>query len=719
MTNSNANNAAVSRSAEESAALVRRILEPKSIAIIGMSARPGSPGQNAIQNFESKGYSAELHLVGRQAGEIDGRPVLGSIDDLPEGIDLAIFMIPSAGIPDAIAACIRRKVGGGVVFASGFAETGGEGELAEQRITEMVQESGFGLVGPNCLGLFNFLNGLTVFLFRAPPFELIKPEKGKGLAVVGQSGGLVNQLRSILTERGLPVAYNTTTGNEAGLDLCDFLHFFIQDEAVGTIAAYTEQIQRPAAFLEAVAAARAAGKTIVVMHPGRSAKGKEAFQSHTGSLAGDYDTMRTVAEAAGVLMVDTLEEWADVTEMLARYPNPSSKGAGLVTFSGALCGIAHDLAEDMEIEYPEPHPETLKKINDRLPDFVNAKNPVDMTTQPAFETELLGYGVRALLDDDKLGSVAISIPFALLGDKYMDGLIPLIDGNDKLLAASPMNDGRPLADDLSQRMRDANIVLHYSTERMLRAIARVTQYAKKLEQTGTRAAAKEITGLPDMNSGAQAEWRGKEILSAMGISVPKGGLAISADEAALRANDIGYPVVMKAQSKDLAHKTEAGGVMVGIADEDELRTAYDKLLANIEAYSPGLKLDGVLVEAMSGGATELVIGAKRDPHWGPVLLVGLGGIWVEALGDVKLLPAWASEDWIKEELLSLKTAKLLTGFRGKPPADIDAVTRTAALIGRLMMTRPDITEIDINPLIVHAEGDGVTALDALIVTEDA
>jgi acyl-CoA synthetase (NDP forming) len=433
-------------------------------------------------------------------------------------------------------------------------------------------------------------------------------------------------------------------------------------------------------------------------------------------LAGDYAVMKTIVEAAGIVTVNTLEEWADVSEIMVHYPKLPSKGTGLITFSGALCGIAHDLSDGMGIDYPEPTPDSIAKLTERLPDFVDAKNPADLTTAPAFETELLGFSTKVFLDDPNYGAVVIAAPLGNMADKYLDGMIPLIAGNEKPLCMTPLGDGRPMEPAIVKRIYDANIVLGYSAERMLRAVSRITQHGRTAELAAKRDKAKPFDKLPDLGKGAMAEWTGKKVLQAIGVATPAGQLCKTKDEALSVADKIGYPVVVKAQSQKLTHKTEAGGVIVGVKDKDALAKAWDDMHKNIAAYAPGLVLDGLLVEAMAGKGVELMIGARRDPAWGAVLLIGLGGIWVEALGDVRLLPADASEDWIRAEIMKLKTSKLLTGFRGAPAADIEAVVKTARALGRLMQTRTEIAEIDINPLVVHAKGQGATALDALIVT---
>jgi acetate---CoA ligase (ADP-forming) len=282
---------------------------------------------------------------------------------------------------------------------------------------------------------------------------------------------------------------------------------------------------------------------------------------------------------------------------------------------------------------------------------------------------------------------------------------------------SILGDRSPLAPEFLELAREHRIILSRSSERTLRAMAQVTAYGKHLAVARSNEAPKPFAGLPQLGHGPQPEWLGKKVLAAAGIAIPAGDLARSVDEAAKIAGRIGYPVVLKAQAATLMHKTEAGGVLLNIADEAALRRAWQTMTDNIARAAPGLKLDGILVERMSPRGLELVVGAKRDPLWGPIVLVGLGGIFIEALGDVRLLPPDLAESAIVDELNKLQGAKLLAGFRGAPPVAVEAVGRTAALIGRLMRTQPEIMEIDVNPLVAHGKGEGVTALDALIVTK--
>jgi acyl-CoA synthetase (NDP forming) len=687
---------------------VARFLRPKSAAIVGMSARAGSAGQIILQCLKVNGFKGDIHLVGRSDEPIDGRPVLKSADELPEGVDLAVLTLPAAGVKDAIEACARRKVGSAMVFAAGFAEVG---ESATQdAVTKTARSAGLALVGPNCLGITNNVDGMMLHMLFAR--EALRGVKN-GVAFVGQSGGLLGHFQRAIDGRNVPLSYVVSTGNEAGLETTDFLEFLADDPSTRVIAIYCEEIRRPQAFLAAIRRCRSVGKPVVAMLAGRSAKSRKSAQSHTGALIGDWATMKVQVEDAGAVVVTSMDELADLVEILQRYPQPPTKGPGVLTASGAYVGLTNDFAEDVGLDLPELAPETLEAVKKALPSYGNYGNPLDTTE--GFTPAMLPDVVKALIDDPNVGMLFISFP--------INTAIPIRAFN-KGMADSPkpkvmvaLGDTWQLPPEVAQAVAEGPAVYSRSSDRMMRAIALYTRYGRMLARSQVTSTPEPIRGLPKLGKGTQPEWLGKKVLAAAGIRVPAGELARTKDEAAAIAKRIGYPVVLKAQAAALSHKTEAGGVMLNLADETALRAAWDTMMASVKRAAPNVSLDGALVEKMSPKGIELMVGAKRDPGWGAVLLLGLGGIWVEALGDVQLLPASAGEAQIKEALGKLRSAKLLAGVRGAPPADIDAIVQTVLAIGRLMQTAPDIIEIDVNPLMVHARGQGVTALDALIVTE--
>ncbi|MEO5773718.1 MAG: acetate--CoA ligase family protein [Sphingomicrobium sp.] len=704
-----------SKNVPSGAEAVELFMRPRSIAIVGVSAKPGTAGRTVLANLQVNGFAGEVHVVGRAEGEIEGLPVRQSIDELPEGVDLAVFALPAAGVKEAMQACARRGVRAVTVFSSGFAEVGNRAD--QEELAAIARNNGVAMLGPNCLGYTNLVDAVPIGFANV---RQVTPTPSDGstpaVAMVSQSGGLMAYAGLTLGARGLPMSYTVSTGNEAGIGIPDFIDFFALDAATSVIALYLEEVRDPPAFLAAAARARAAGKRLVAIHPGRGEKGKAAIQSHTGALAGDYATMQVHLARAGVALVDTLEELVDVAEILARYPNAPTAGPGILTFSGGFCAIAHDFLEDEGLEMPQLTEETTADLTPKLPSYIPPKNPLDLGTQAIWQPELTQIGTEALMNDPNVGSVMIAINSGTAKSQraYGPHFIGALKDRDKpAILGFPTPDLDP---DFEASVRENKLILSRSIERSMRALARVTHYGRALQRAQRSVSHQPFDSLPPLGAGPQPEWLGKQLLSAIGVRTPEGGLATSVAQAEEIAASVGYPIAIKAQAGDLAHKTEAGGVLLGIGNAEELRDAWARLHDNVAKAQPGLVLEGVLVESMAPKGLELMIGAKRDPKWGPVVLVGLGGIWVEALGDVRLLPADMAESDILDELHKLRSAKLLKAFRGAPAPDVAAVARTAALIGRLMTTVPEILEIDLNPVFVHPEGEGLTAVDALVIT---
>jgi acetate---CoA ligase (ADP-forming) len=697
------------RDAARGAKAVARFLRPRSIAIVGMSARAGSAGQVVLQCLKVNRFVGDIHLVGRSEEPIDGRPVRKSADDLPEGVDLAVFTLPAAGVREAMEACARRKVGSALVFAAGFAEVGDQ--ATQDAVAVTARAAGVAIVGPNCLGVTNNVDGLMLHMLRAN--EAMSGVTG-GVALVGQSGGLLGHFQRGCEGAGIPVSYVISSGNEAGLETTDFLEFLIDDAATRVIMAYCEEVRRPQAFLAALRRARAAGKPVVLMLAGRGAKARKAAQSHTGALVGDFATVRTQVEDSGAIVVPTMDEAMDLLMILQRFPAPPTKGPGILTASGAYVGLTDDFAEELDLDLPELEGATLRTIKDTLPSYGNYGNPLDTTA--GFAPATLPAATKALIDDPNIGMLFVSFPLssAALVNAFTAGMAH----SEKPKVMVGLFDSWSLPDDVNAAIKECPAVFSRSSDRMLRAIAHYIRYGRLLARERTAVTPGPIPALPKLGAGAQPEWLGKKLFAAAGIRIPDGALARTADEAAAIAARIGYPVVLKVQAADLSHKTEAGAVALNLADAVALRGAWDATMRNVKRAAPAVKLDGALIEKMAPRGIELMVGAKRDPDWGVTLILGLGGIWVEALVDVAVLRAGVDRGEILAALGKLRAAKLLAGPRGAPPADVEAVAEVVLTISRLMHSVPAIAEIDINPLMVHAKGHGATALDALVVMRE-
>src|SRR6478672_7418224 len=456
---------------------VARFLRPRSVAIVGMSARAGSAGQNILQSLKLNKFEGDIHLVGRSAEPIDGRPVLKSPEELPEGVDLAVFTLPAAGVRDAVAACVKRKVGSAMIFAAGFAETG-EQEMQDE-VANTARNGGLAIVGPNCLGVTNNVNGMMLHMLFAR--EALRFGKGSkpGIAFVGQSGGMLGHFQRAADGRRLPMSYVISTGNEIGLESTDFIEYLADDPATSVLVIYTEQVRRPREFLAAIRRCRVAGKPVILMFPGRSAKSKQAAQSHTGALVGDYATMRTQVEDAGAVVVTTMDEMMDLAELLVRYPKPPVKGPGILTASGAFVGLSNDMAEDLGLEFPSLEPETLKIFEDTLPPYGNYGNPLDVTA--GFTPTQLPGVVKALIDDPNIGMLFISFPIntGLVVQNFNKGMAD----SDKPKVMVALGDTWTLGPDVIEAVKQGPAVFGRSSDRMMRAVALYTRYGRLLARS--------------------------------------------------------------------------------------------------------------------------------------------------------------------------------------------------------------------------------------------
>lgn len=696
---------------------LRRLLRPRSVAIVGASANPTSMGARALAALDRFGFAGEVHLVNPKRPVIGDRQCVGSVDELPMGVDAAIFAIPQAGIEDAVRAAIGRNLGGAVVFSAGFAEMGEEGRAAQARLTALARDGGLALAGPNCLGLVSYDDRVPLTSGPVLPAD----RRGRpGLAVLTQSGGMMGCMINASEARGLPLSYAISTGNEAVLSIVDYFDVVVDEDNTRAIAVFAEQIREPARFLRLAERAREIGKTVILLHSGKSARAQAASLSHTGAVASNYAAMRAAVEAAGVIVVDGMDSLIDVAELVTRFDRLPWRGAAISTDSGAFKALALDFAEDAGLPLPELAPRTLDRLRAVLPDFVEPSNPLDLTGQAMNDIDTMYLRTAEVLaEDDEIDLLMVcQLPGAPHVVKAKAEAVARLKGEvDVPVMSVFLGNGQPIPDEARAALADANVPLFQSGEAAIRAAAVVIRHERRARPAVEPSAAPPPIVPPlARSSGALAEHESKAwFAEAIGLPVPQGKLARSRAEAVAIAEELGFPVVLKIQHADLAHKSDVGGVVVGVADAEAAGRAWDTIVANLEAARPGQVFDGILVEAMGAKGVELVLGATRDPDWGPMLLVGLGGVWIEILKDVRLVPAAAGPEAIRAALLSLNGARLLTGYRGAPPVDLDAVASLADRLGRLMLAEERIAEVDLNPLIARPDGEGVLALDALMV----
>ena len=693
-------------------AAIGRLLRPRSVAIVGASPTPGSLGGAVLGNLERFGFKGDIHLVNPSRSEINGRPCVATTRDLPRGVDAVVLAIPQKGVIDALKGCAERGVGGAIVFSAGFAEAGPEGVARQAELAKIARDSGMAIEGPNCLGLVNYIDGVAMTFGVALPFP---PAGGKGVAIISQSGAMATVVRAALHARDIGLSVTVSTGNEAVDGVEDFLDALVDDPSSAVIAMVVEQFRKPAQFLRLARRARALGKPIFLMHPGRGQAARQSAATHTGAIAGDWDLMRARVEGEGVCVVESLEELIDLSEIALRSPRMPSGGVAMITDSGAFKAMTLDTCELLGLATPPLSPASADVIGAIAPGLILPTNPLDLTAQALVDPDLYRKTLRPLIDDPAFGSIVFGVIFSspLIAHRKNK---PIIDAlrefkPDKPVYLAMLGDEAEVPADLIADFRSLGVPFFRSPERLMRALARLDHWASRPLLPGDfdRPAAHET-----VPSGTIPEYRAKALLSHFGLRAPRGGMATSLEEAREIAARIGYPVVLKAQSADLSHKSDAGGVVLGLANEAALHEGWTRLHGNVALAMPDLVLDGVLVEAMSPRGVELIIGAKNDPDWGPVLLVGLGGVFAEALKDARILPAGLSAATIADEIGKLKGAALLKGFRGDQPRDIAAAAELAASVGRFILAHPEVAEIDINPVLVLPEGEGALALDALI-----
>ncbi len=690
-----------------------RLLTPRSVAIVGASDKPGALGKSVLDNLVRHGFAGEIHLINPKRDSIAGRPCLAAIEDLPQGVDAAVLAIPGPAVLDAVRALAARNVGAVVIFSAGFAEGGEEGLAAQAELARIARDHDMVVEGPNCLGMTNYLAGIPLTFVEAPMLEVAD---GPRVGIVSQSGAMAVVLGTTLIAKDLGISISVSTGNEAASGVEDYVGHLIDEPNTRVIGMIVEQFRKPARFLELAARATAAGKRIVLLHPGTSSAARESAATHTGAMAGDWQLMKTKVTRAGVILVESLEELGDVIDIVARTRPMGPGGVAVLTESGAFKALTLDLAERIGLALPPVTGATETAMRAAIPDFIGVSNPMDLTAQALVDPDLYRRTLAPLLADPAYAAVVLGIiqtdPKTVLRKfpPIADAIRTLAP--DKPVIFAGLDDGAPVPPDHIAALRQAGMAYFPSADRAFRALAKLAEATAR--DTGFAQAAPATIAVP---SGVVPEYRAKALLEPLGVSFPAGGFATDPDEAKAVAARIGYPVVLKAQAAALSHKSEAGGVILNIADDAALAAAWTRLFANVAAYDAGIALDGALVEAMGPRGIELIVGARNDPDWGPAILIGFGGVTAELFHDVRLIPHDLTHEGVVAELRRLKSAPLLDGFRGAARADIDAVARIVLAVGRLLAGTPDIREIDLNPVVVYPEGQGAIALDALILAD--
>ncbi|MBT3627185.1 MAG: acetate--CoA ligase family protein [Rhodospirillaceae bacterium] len=693
---------------------LRGLLSPRSIAIIGATPDLGRVGGRPIAYLKRYGFAGDIFPVNPKHEAIDGLTCYPSIDALPEVPDMAILAVPARIVCSMIEACQAFGVKAFTAYSSGFAESGQEGALLEQRLRELIQSGGSVLCGPNSQGIANFLDS-TVAYFTS---ELGREDVAPGpIGFVSHSGVFGGIMATECIQRGLGLGYLVSTGNEAGIDFADAAAYMAGDSRIRVVAGYMEGVRDAEKLRAAAEIAQAAGKPLVILKAGRNAESAAAAASHTGALAGAYACHQAAFRQWGILEADNSDELFDIVEAFALTTKRlRGRRIGILTNSGGIGVLCADQLGANGLEVPAFESATEEALAADMQSFVSPRNPVDVALQALDDPDCIARHAARIARDNNIDAV-LCFPGVIRRhvSEIADAIAGVAAESEKpVLAGWLGGEGEGVA-----QLHRAGVAVYPEPARAARVLRAMLQFSE------FRPTAMPAT-LPDMASavqaasafvasGALAESDSRTILSAAGIENVKGGLARNVEEALSIAGEIGYPVVLKIDSADIAHKSEIGGVVLGLTSDAELRQAFGDILERTAAEAPGAKISGIGVYEMVRGAVELIAGIRRDPIFGPVVLLGMGGVFAEILDDnvLRVMPMGAGE--ADAMVRQLRGFAILDGARGRPVADIGALAAVLERLAALALTCPEIEEIDINPLMLLPHGEGARAADALVV----
>lgn len=691
------------------------ILAPRSIAIIGASQDATKIGGRPVALLKSLGFPGPILPVNPRAAEVQGLPAFASIADVPETPDLAIIAVAAEAAPDALDACAARGVKAAVVLSSGFAELGERGKALQARLRDTARRTGMRVLGPNCLGALSVAER-SIATFSVVLDAGLPPAGPIGIA--SQSGNLGSFALLLARERGIGVSRLITTGNECDVDIADAVAFLARDAATRVILCVLETCRDGPRFLAALEAARRAGKPVILLKIGATEAGQAAAASHTGALAGSDAVFDAVFRRAGAVRVHSVEQLLDLGHAAAVLGDrlPRGRRTMLLTASGGFGVLLADAASAAGLSLPMPSDETQRRILAAVP-FASPRNPVDATAQMSSRPGILQEILAAILEDDGCDSLLLLLSSSLylprLRGVYMPALRALRERHpDKVVLLTVHGPPDAVAELTAMGFPVVDGV--GPSAQVLGGLCDLAAARVPLPQ----AAPVRPGPAPDAAT-LSTEDGAKRALAAAGLPVPPERVVTSAAAAAAAAEALGFPVVLKVVSPDLPHKTEVGGVVLGLQDASAVAAAHDAMLARVRAAAPLARMEGVLVAPMLRGGTELILGARCDAVFGPVVMVGLGGIFAEVMHDVAVRLAPVDETEALDMLRGLKAFPILDGARGRPKTDLAAAARAVAALSRFAAQHAaDIAEIDINPLLVLPAGQGAFALDALIVPSE-
>lgn len=706
------------------------IFSPESVAIVGASNTPGKVGHDIFANILRGGYTGTLYPVNPKARSILSVKAYPTISDIPDPVDLAIIILPPLASLAAVEESVRKGIKGIVIVSAGFREVGGEGLEIENRIVSICKNAGIRLVGPNCLGVINPVASVSL----NASFSARMPVPGN-ISFISQSGALCTAVLDFAADRNIGFSKFISIGNKADVDELDLLQYLHEDMDTAVIMLYLEELKRGTEFISIVKEITSGFRStpVLIIKSGRTREGARAAASHTGALAGTEAVYEAIFRQAGILRVDSIDELFDYANAFS-YKQESALGkqirkmpagnrVAIVTNAGGPGILATDMTVSSDLELAKFQKETIEELANHLPSAANLQNPVDIigdASQERYENAL-----RTVIKDEGVdGALVILTPQSMTNAlATAEAIVRVARGSRKPILCCFMG-----IIDVSagvKYLQEHGYPVYRFPENAAKAFGALYRYARWLHREhlaqfdlthDREGAARVIAQYLAAGKTRLGEIDSIELLKCYGFPVLSAQLAKNGEEAAEVAENITFPVVMKIVSPQILHKTDAGGVVIGIKNKEEARTAFNDIVQGAKKFNPDAVIDGVMVEKMADRGGEVILGMSRS-SFGPLLMFGLGGIFVEVFQDVVFRLGAIGRNEARRMIREIKGYKLLDGFRGRPKSDIEALERAVVSLSDMAANHPEIKEMDINPLLVHPAGQGITVADCRIILE--
>ncbi len=695
---------------------LRPFFAPAGVALIGASDNPSKLSHGILKNMISYGYQGAVYPVNPKAKNILGLTCYPDIRQVPDPVDLAVIIIPAPAVPEALEACGERGIHAAIIISGGFKEVGPEGAALEKICLEIAHKHHMRLIGPNCVGTLNLYTGLNTTFIQGVPAR-------GGISFVSQSGAVGGGVIDYLRNKGVGFAAFASLGNEADITETDVIEYLAADPDTRVIAAYVESIRDGQRFLR-IAREVTRQKPIILLKAGRTEAGARAVSSHTGSLAGANEAYRAAFIQSGVIEANTVAELFEIATALDTQPLPQGPRVAIVTNAGGPAALASDSLASHGLQLATLVEDTRQALRAHLNPAAQVDNPIDMLG--GAEPHDYAFALSQALQDPNVDAIlTILVPQALVDPAEVARQITQVAQS----AAKPVLTcfmGEHSVGQAREILRQAGIPMYTFPESAGYVLGAMQRYAKWHQRTWVEPTRPEgcqpekVAAILSQFASRRVlgEAESRLVLDAYGVSLIPGALARNAEEAVEAAERLGFPVVMKVVSPQILHKSDVGGIRLNLRNPGEVREAFSEMMTHIQSLLPHADLEGVLIEAMAPAGHEVIIGMRRDPNFGPIMMFGLGGIYVELFRDVAFRVAPLTHDDALEMIFETRAGRLLSGFRNQPAADLEAILDAILRLSHLALDFPEIQEAEINPLLVRPKGEGAVALDCRILLEN-